>query len=145
MLHVEETRRATQLLQVRLTERLLDDNVQQVLTHRVLLVNEVFGEKDLLARFTVNFDDALLALETGLELERLVNFGERVDGLARDDELPEGLLEGGALRANNCVHLVRLPELGGTNFEGILKHAHILSQRETVLVREQINLLHFAG
>lgn len=65
-LTIEEARRPTQLLKVSLTEGLLDDDVQEVLVHLVLLVLKLAVQVDQRLALNQNFD-----FESGIVINHL--------------------------------------------------------------------------
>lgn len=66
---VKEARRAAKLLQIGLSERLLQNDVDQVLSHVVVLVLEVFRQVHLRLRILVNRDLGSLSAEDCRENE----------------------------------------------------------------------------
>jgi hypothetical protein len=68
LLHIEEARSFTDLLEVGATESLLDDDVQQLALDTLSLVNSCrFTETDLTHGSLINLDVLGLALEYGLK------------------------------------------------------------------------------
>ena len=66
---IKETRRAAKLLQISLSERLLQNDVDQVLSYVVVLVLEVFRQVHLRLRILVNRDLGSLSAEDCRENE----------------------------------------------------------------------------
>ena len=66
---VKEARRAAKLLQIGLSERLLQNDVDQVLSYVVVLVLEVFRQVHLRLRILVNRDLGSLSAEDCRENE----------------------------------------------------------------------------
>ena len=66
---VKEARRAAKLLQIGLSERLLQNDVDQVLSYVVVLVLEVFRQVNLRLRILVNRDLGSLSAEDCRENE----------------------------------------------------------------------------
>ena len=66
---IKEARRAAKLLQIGLSERLLQNDVDQVLSHVVVLVLEVFRQVHLRLRILVNRDLGSLSAEDCRENE----------------------------------------------------------------------------
>ena len=66
---VKEARRAAKLLQISLSERLLQNDVDQVLSYVVVLVLEVFRQVHLRLRILVNRDLGSLSAEDCRENE----------------------------------------------------------------------------
>lgn len=66
---IKEARRAAKLLQIGLSERLLQNDVDQVLSHVVVLVLEIFRQVHLRLRILVNRDLGSLSAEDCRENE----------------------------------------------------------------------------
>ena len=84
---VEEPWRATDLLQAGVSESLLDDDVDQVLGDRVVLVDEVGRQIHSGDLVLINLDDAGGAAVNCRPLKSLVDLVNSIDGLAGDDIL----------------------------------------------------------
>ena len=138
---VKEPWRATDLLQAGVSESLLDDDVDQVLGDRVVLVDEVGGQIHSGDLVLINLDDAGGATVNCRPLESLVNLVNSIDGLAGDDILSKSLLECEPLGADDGMNLVGLPELIGLDVEDVLVDKEVLAQGQLELVGDEVGLV----
>ena len=132
--NVEEAGRATQLLQIGLTESLLQNDIDEVLTHVVVLVCEAVREMDLAACVLVNGDHGLFTAKHRLEHKRLLQLRQSVYGLSTDDIKAKGLLERGLLTLDDLVDAMSLPELIWLDIQDILIDTSILAKSQPVLI-----------
>lgn len=145
LVDVEEARRAAELLEVGLTEGLLQDDIDQVLADVVVLIVEVVRQVDLHTRVLVNHDLCLLSSKRSLEHQGVLQLRESVDRLATDDIGTKSLLEGGLLSFDDVVDTVRLPVFIWLDLQHVLVDASVLAQSQPVLVREEAHLRLFRG
>lgn len=89
LLHIEEARSFTHLLEVGSTEGLLDDDVQQLALDGRGVHSGRFAEADLAHRSLVDLDVLGDSFEDGLEGKGLVYLTKSVDNLARADVRPK--------------------------------------------------------
>ena len=132
--YVKESRRATDLLQAGVSKSLLDDDVDQVLGDRVVLVDEVRGQVHSGALVFVDLDDTSGTTVDCCPLKSLIDLMNSIDGLARDNILPKSLLESHPLGADDGVDLVGLPELVGLDVEDVLVDKQVCSQGQLELI-----------
>ena len=120
---------------------MLDDDVDQVLGDRVVLVDEVGRQIHSGDLVLVDLDDAGGATVNCRPLKSLVDLVNSIDGLARDDILSESLLESEPLGADDGMNLVCLPELIGLDVEDVLVDKEVLAQCQLELVGDQVGLV----
>ena len=137
---IEEARRATELLQICLAEGLLQDDVDQVLSHVVVLVLEVVGQVDLCLSLLVYGDASRLSFKDCGKKKRLVQLCQRVNCLTADDVGSQGLLQGSLLRPDDLVDPRGFPELIRLDVQHVLVHASVLPKRQTILIRHQADV-----
>lgn len=126
--NVEESGRAAKLLQVGFSEGLLEDDVDEVLTHIVVLIVESLFQLNLCARVTVNLDLCLLATELRLKDYRFLELYQRVDRLAAGHIMPQDFLKGSLLGANDLVDEMGLPDLIWLYLERVLPDWNALAE-----------------
>ena len=131
---IEEARRATKLLQICLAEGLLQDDIDQVLSHVVVLVLEVVGQVDLCLSLLVNRDASRLSFKDCGKKKRLVQLCQRVNCFTADNVGSQGLLQGSLLRSDDLVDSRSLPELVWLDVQHVLVHASVLPKRQTILI-----------
>ena len=131
---VEESWRTTDLLQAGVSESLLDDDVDQVLGDRVVLVDKVRGQVHSGALVLVDLDDTSGTTVDCRPLKSLIDLMNSIDGLAGDNILPKSLLESHPLGADDGVDLVGLPELVGLDVEDVLVDKQVFSQGQLELI-----------
>ena len=134
IIDIEEARRAPELLQICLTEGLLQDDVDQVLSDIVVLVLEVVGQVDLGLGLLINRDASRLSFEDCGKKKRLVQLCQRVNCFTTDDVRSQGLLQGSLLRSDDLVDSRSLPELVWLDVQHVLVHASVLPKRQTILI-----------
>lgn len=144
ILHVEEARWSSKLLQIGLSEGLLEDDVDEVLANVVVLVLKVVGQMDIAASLNIDLDRGWSTTIGCLENESFLELRQRVDHLSTYAEDTDSLLEGCLLGSDDLMDLVGLPEFVRLDLESILVHASILSKGQPVLVWQQTDLLKFA-
>jgi hypothetical protein len=120
VVRVEEARRFADLLQVSAAECLLDDDVDQLLLHIVVLVAERAIEHEWGLRGLVDRDDVLLTPEHGLEREVFFDLVDRVNTLTGADVVAETSLESPRLCPHDAMHLVSVPDWHWGDVQGVL-------------------------
>ena len=80
--HIKESRGPSNLLQGCVSETLLDDNVDQILSYRVVLVSKLSTEIHCCHLLFVNLDDTLLASVGRRPFVIFINLDQSVDGFA---------------------------------------------------------------
>ena len=80
--HIEESWRTTNLLQAGVSEALLYNDVDQVLSHSVVLVLEILRQVHCGHLILVDLDRTDLIPVVGVPLKSLINLVQSVDGLA---------------------------------------------------------------
>ena len=100
---IEETRRSSKLLQIGLSERLLQNDIDKILGNLIVAVLEVIGQVDLGLRVLVNLDLSSLASVDRGEDQRFIQLCQSVDGLTTDHVRAQCLLQGSLLGLNDVV------------------------------------------
>lgn len=92
IVHIEEARRPSKLLQIGLAESLLQDDVDEVLADIVILVVEGVSQLDLSTSLNIDLDLGFLTTESCLEDQSLLKLSQRIDRLATRDIVTKSCL-----------------------------------------------------
>ena len=142
MIDIKEAWRATKLLQIGLSEGLLQDHIDQVHAHIVVLVLERVRQLDLSACLNIDLDLSLLTPERRLKDQCLLELRQRVDRLTARHIVTKSCLKSLLLGADNLMDEMGFPELVRFDLQHVLPNRDILAQNQFVLVRQKIDLLH---
>lgn len=138
---IKETGSLAHLLQIRTSESILNDNIDELLLNVVLLVAEGAPKLKNSSRVNVDVDGVFSTLDLGLENQIFLDLVESVDALAGANMGAKGTFEGGAFELHDTVHEVSIPHLHGLNIQSILEHFDRCTNFEKILVRHQVYLL----
>lgn len=141
VLHIEESRSFANLLELSASEGLLDDDVQKVLSHRVLGVLEAFVELHLALSRLVDDDGVLGALVQGREVNVLFKLLKSIDLAARNNVHAQRGLQRLPLEAADLLNEVCIPHLHSQNFNLVLVDKHVSTEFQAVLVAHHLDLL----
>ena len=141
MLDIKETRRSSNLLQGCVSERLLDDDVDEVLSHSVVLVGKLSTHVHCCHLILVNLDQALLPSVSGRPLVVFIDLDQSVDGLARDYELAKSFLERNPLGLDDSMDLGCLPELVWLDVKHILVDDFSFTKSQAILVGVKLDFI----
>jgi hypothetical protein len=109
--HIEEARSLADLLKVSASERLLDDDVQQILGDRVMSVLELVIELDLALGRLFNDDGVSRLLEEDWEIHVILKFLDRVDLTARYHILTKSCVKRPPLEVADLMDQAGVPHL----------------------------------
>ena len=141
VLDIKETRRSSYLLQGCVSESLLDDDVDKVLCHSVVLVGKLSTHVHCCHLIFINLDQALLPSVGGRPLIILIDLDQSVDGFARDYELAKSFLERNPLGLDDSVNLGCLPELVWLDVKHILVDDFCFTKSQAILVRVELDFI----
>ena len=141
VLDIKETRRSSNLLQGCVSEGLLDDDVDEVLCHSVVLVGELSTHVHCCHLILVNLDDAVLPSVSGRPLVVFIDLDQSVDGLAGDYELAKSFLERNPLGLDDSVNLGCLPELVWLDVKYILVDDFGFTESQAILVGVELDFI----
>lgn len=123
---VEEARVSSNLLQVGLAECSLEDDIEEALHDRVLLVNELVIDLNFLLSSNVNDDLTVFALVLSLwEIELFVDWFQSVKELARGHVWSKTSVQEARLFGQNLVHDRGIENIFGYHSEWILVYLHV--------------------
>ena len=120
---------------------MLDDNVDQVLGYRVVLVSKLTTEIHCCHLIFVNLDDTLLASVGRRPFVIFINLDQSVDGLARDYELAKSFLERNPLGLDDSMDLGCLPELVWLDVKHILVDDFSFTKSQAILVGVELDFV----
>lgn len=92
--HIKEARSLTNLLKISITERSLDDDIDQVLRNGVIGVFKLSIELNETLGRLLDHNGILVTEEAHVELYILFKLMEHIDALTRDDIETKSLIEG---------------------------------------------------
>ena len=141
VLHVEESRSFADLLELCASESLLNDDVQKVLSHRVLGVLEAFVELNLALSRLVDDDGVLSALVQRWEVNVLFKLLKSIDLAARNNVHAECGLKSFFLEAADLLNEVGVPHLHTQDLNFVLVDKHVATKFQAVLVAHHLDLL----
>ena len=141
VLDIKETRRSSNLLQGCVSEGLLDDDVDEVLSHSVVLVGELSTHVHCCHLILVNLDDTVLTSVSGRPLVVFIDLDQSVDGLAGDNELAKSFLERNPLGLDDSVNLGCLPELVWLDVKYILVDDFGFTESQAILVGVELDFI----
>ena len=141
VLDIKETRRSSNLLQGCVSEGLLDDDVDEVLCHSVVLVGELSTHVHCCHLILVNLDDTVLTSVSGRPLVVFIDLDQSVDGLAGDYELAKSFLERNPLGLDDSVNLGCLPELVWLDVKYILVDDFGFTESQAILVGVELDFI----
>ena len=141
VLDIKETRRSSNLLQGCVSEGLLDDDVDEVLSHSVVLVGELSTHVHCCHLILVNLDDTVLTSVSGRPLVVFIDLDQSVDGLAGDYELAKSFLERNPLGLDDSVNLGCLPELVWLDVKYILVDDFGFTESQAILVGVELDFI----
>ena len=141
VLDIKETRRSSNLLQGCVSEGLLDDDIDEVLCHSVVLIGKLSTHVHCCHLILVNLDDTVLTSVSGRPLVVFIDLDQSVDGLAGDYELAKSFLERNPLGLDDSVNLGCLPELVWLDVKYILVDDFGFTESQAILVGVELDFI----
>ena len=131
---IEETRRPTNLLQIGLSEGLVDYQVEHRLLDVVIFVRELVVEVDGFSGLHGDLDMDVVTSEIDFPVDRFADLVESEHRLASGDEGANRSLDLLPFHAEDLKHFVSLPELIWTHFKAVLVDHQVVGQAQLVQI-----------
>jgi len=141
LINIEEARRFTNLLHLGVSEGSLNDDVDQLLSSRVRLIAERILQVKRGVSIDLDHDVVGCAVERGGELCVFLKLRHQVDHFTRADVEAKGGVHLLAFRAKDLNDHGSIVELKAEDVNAILVHRDVCTQRQLVLVGDDLYAL----